>query len=71
MQTIRQGILTRKLKSTGNLINKESTDMELKQMEKKVQDKRELLEKINDHRTKLFLGNRADKREIMYLFLSQ
>jgi hypothetical protein len=65
MQTIRQGILNRKMKSTGNLINVESTDTELKQIEKKVQDKRERLEKINDHRTKFFLGNRADKREIM------
>jgi hypothetical protein len=65
MQTIRQGILTRKLKSTGNLINIESTDKEQKVLEQKVQNKKERLDKINDHRTKLFLGNREDKREIV------
>ena len=65
MDRIRQGILQRPVKPTGNRINIESQDNHLRSEQTKIQGKRERLEKIDHHRTKLYIGNREDKQEIV------
>src|SRR3990167_6762008 len=65
MKPIRQGILQRPKKHTGNKVNIESQDVNLHSEVSKVQQKKDRLEQIDHHRAKVYIGNREDKQEIV------